>query len=133
MKVGLRVQAMESLLKSESMNYISPDVKVKSFGHVTATTGTDQIRNSQGLLAGLLGASAIDGTGIGIAVLDSGLDTSHEAFTNGTARIKFSKDFTGENNTTTDPYGHGTHVASSAGAASYSDGTSYQGVAPGAT
>src|SRR5207247_11467425 len=48
-------------------------------------------------------------------------------------RIKVSQDFTGENNAASDPYGHGSHVASSAAAASYSNGTTYQGVAPGAT
>ncbi|HEY5838011.1 MAG TPA: hypothetical protein VIT19_03180, partial [Pyrinomonadaceae bacterium] len=81
MKVDLPVEAIDALMKSNSMNYISPDVKVESLGHVTATTGTDQVRNAPGLLAGLLGASAIDGKGIGIAVLDSGLDSSHQAFT----------------------------------------------------
>src|SRR6185436_15521556 len=46
---------------------------------------------------------------------------------------KFSKDFTGENNTTSDPYGHGSHVASSAAGAAYSNGTTFQGIAPGAS
>src|ERR1041385_300286 len=132
-KVDLPAKAVAALAKVDGANFISPDVKLESFGHVTATTGTDQVRNSPGLLAGLLGASAVDGTGIGIALLDSGLDTSHEAFTAGSNRIKFSKDFTGENNTTTDPYGHGTHVASSAAAANYSNGDRYQGIASGAT
>ncbi|HWL74054.1 MAG TPA: S8 family serine peptidase, partial [Burkholderiaceae bacterium] len=133
MKVDLPAEAIDALMKSNSMNYISPDVKVESLGHVTATTGTDQVRNAPGLLAGLLGASAIDGKGVGIAVLDSGLDSGHQAFTTGTNRIKFSKDFTGERNTTTDPYGHGTHVAGSAAAVSFSDGTKFQGMAPGAS
>ncbi|PYS82467.1 MAG: hypothetical protein DMF70_07960, partial [Acidobacteria bacterium] len=132
-KVELPARAIEELAKRNSVNYISPDVKLESFGHVTATTGTDLVRNTPSLLSGLLGASAIDGTGIGVAVLDSGIDGSHDAFTTGSNRIRFSKDFTGENNTATDPYGHGSHVASSAAAASYSNGTTYQGVAPGAT
>ncbi|HZI48084.1 MAG TPA: S8 family serine peptidase, partial [Pyrinomonadaceae bacterium] len=133
LKVDLPARVIEALMKNDEMNFISPDVTLESFGHVTATTGTDQIRNSPGLLAGLLGASAVDGTGVGIAVIDSGLDTSHGAFTTGSARIKFSKDFTGENITSADPYGHGTHVAGSAAGASYSNGTRYQGIAPGAT
>ncbi|HEV2903455.1 MAG TPA: hypothetical protein VGW32_00310 [Pyrinomonadaceae bacterium] len=69
MKVDLPVEAIDALMKSNSMNYISPDVKVESLGHVTSTTGTDQVRNSPGLLAGLLGASAIDGKGVDIADL----------------------------------------------------------------
>src|SRR6185369_12350244 len=125
LNVQLPVAAIEQLAQGHSTNYISPNVSLESFGHVTATTGTDQIRNAPGLLAGLLGATAIDGTGIGIAILDSGMDSAHLAFNSG-SRIKFSKDFTGENNTTSDPYGHGSHVASSAAGAAYSSGTSFQ-------
>src|SRR6266404_9884810 len=133
MYVQLPARAIEELAKRRVANYISPNVTLESFGHVTATTGTDLVRNAPSLLAGLLGASAIDGTGIGVAVLDSGIDGGHDAFTYGSNRIRFSKDFTGENNTATDPYGHGSHVASAAAAVSYSNGTAYQGVAPGAT
>src|SRR5207253_205643 len=84
-------------------------------------------------------ASAIDGTGITIAVLDSGIDMGHAAFLGGggiltgsSVRVKFSKDFTTENNTSTDPYGHGTHVAASAAGVSTTNGNTYQGIAPGA-
>ena len=132
-KVELPAKAIAALAKIDGANYISSDVKLESFGHVTVTTGTTQVRNAPGLIAGLLGASAIDGAGVGIAILDSGLDTAHEAFTTSGTRIKFSKDFTGENNTTSDPYGHGSHVASSAAAKSYSDSDRYEGIAPGAT
>src|SRR5712691_9642666 len=133
MYVQLPAKAIEELAKRKVTNYISPNVKLESFGHVTATTGTDLVRNAPSLLAGLLGASAIDGTGIGVAVLDSGIDGGHDAFTYGSNRVRFSKDFTGENNTATDPYGHGSHVASAAAAVSYSNGTTYQGIAPGAS
>src|SRR5262249_29003406 len=136
MKVELPVTAVEALMKNSAMNYISPDRKMESFGHVTATTGADQVRNSPGLLGGLLGASAIDGTGIGIAILDSGVDNQHAAFFNTallpTSRIKFSKDFTTENNAANDPYGHGSHVAGSAAGVSTSSGDSYSGIAPNA-
>jgi serine protease AprX len=130
MKVELPAKAIEALAKSRAANYISPDVKLESFGHVTATTGTDQIRTQS---CGLLCTNTYDGSGIGIAVLDSGVDTAHAAF-GGTgllagARVTFSKDFTTEGNNTTDPYGHGTHVASSAGGVSTASGNSYQGIA----
>jgi serine protease AprX len=48
------------------------------------------------------------------------------------SRIKFSKDFTGENNPSNDPYGHGSHVAGAAAGLSTSTGDSYQGIAPNA-
>ena len=51
MKVELPVNAITALANSSAANYISPDVELQSFGHVTATTGTDQIRTqSCGLL-----------------------------------------------------------------------------------
>ena len=45
-------------------------------GHVSRTTGADQIRNS----GGENNSGSLDGTGIGIAVLDSGVDTEHHSF-----------------------------------------------------
>jgi len=77
MKVELPVNAIEVLAKSRAANYISPDIELQSFGHVTATTGTDQIRSQS---CGLLCTNTYDGSGIGIAVLDSGVDTAHAAF-----------------------------------------------------
>src|ERR1700752_4671718 len=78
----------------------------------------------------------MDGTGIGIAVLDSGIDTGHMAFFNTAllpaSRVKFTKDFTTENNSANDPYGHGTHVAGAAAGLSTSSGDAYQGIAPNA-
>jgi serine protease AprX len=136
MKVELPVQAIEALMKSRSMNYISPDRQMQSFGHVTSTTGADQARNAPGLVSGLLGGAAVDGSGVGIAVLDSGVDSGHMAFLNGalipSSRIKYSKDFTSENNSSNDPYGHGSHVAAAAAGQSTSSGDSYSGVAPNA-
>src|SRR5712692_7405289 len=66
MKVDLPARVIDALMKSGSMNYISPVVKMESFGHITATTGTDQVRNPApgSLLAALLGTTKIDGTGI---------------------------------------------------------------------
>ncbi len=73
-------------------------------------------------------AYTLDGTGIGIAVVDSGIYKDHKSLA---PRVIYSKDFTGENRTD-DPYGHGTHVASAAaGNASLYNG-SYTGVAPNA-
>ena len=63
-------------------NYISPDRSLESFGHITATTGTDLVRTqSSGSLLGLLPTTyQLDGKNIGIAILDSGMDTQHQSF-----------------------------------------------------
>mgnify|MGYP003694196281 CR=1 FL=1 len=68
MKVELPIKAVEALAKSDAMNYISPDRQMESFGHVTSTTGADQVRNAPGLISSLLGSTGIDGSGVGIAV-----------------------------------------------------------------
>jgi len=77
-----------------------------------------------------LNSTTFDGTGIGIAVLDSGIDAGHRAFKQG---VRFSKDFTTENTPNIDPFGHGTHVASTAGGTSTKSGNVYQGIAPAAS
>ena len=72
----------------------------------------------------------LDGTGIGVAILDSGMDTGHKAFLgkDDHSRIVVSRDYTGENRID-DPYGHGTHVASIAvGNGRIADGA-YTGIA----
>ncbi len=83
-------------------------MRLKILGHLSSTTGTDAVRQQT------TGSTTytLDGTGIGVAVLDSGVDSGHAAFTNsaGNSRIIKSVDFTGELRTD-DPYGHGTHIA----------------------
>ncbi len=75
-----------------------------------------------------LWAEGIDGTGIGVAVIDSGVTWDGD-FTVNPVRKSFNSNST----TVNDVYGHGTHVAGIiAGNGTDSDG-SYMGVAPGVT
>jgi subtilisin family serine protease len=65
------------------------------------------------------------GTGVSVAVLDTGIDTSHADLAN---QVMGAKNFSGEPDG--DRVGHGTHVASTiAGTAAASNGR-YKGVAP---
>jgi subtilisin family serine protease len=76
----------------------------------------------------------IDGRGLTVVVIDTGIDLNHEAFgpdldENGVSdRIIFTRDFSGEGDGTADDVqSHGTHVASIIG----SSASGFTGVAPG--
>jgi subtilisin family serine protease len=122
--VELPASAVDNLANRTDISFVSLDKEVKPFGHVTVTSGTDAARSA------VSSSLNLDGSGIGIAIIDSGIDPNHQAFKDGAgvSRIIVNQDFTGENRTD-DPYGHGTHVASiAAGNASIAQGA-YLGIA----
>src|SRR5687767_8092117 len=93
--------AVSELASSEWAKYVSLDRPLKGLGHVETTIG------EHAMLANPRNAG-MDGTGIGVAVLDSGISPKQKSLA---GRIVYSRDFTGEG-TTEDRYGHGTFVAS---------------------
>src|SRR6185503_11233742 len=125
--LDVTVDSVQVLASDPSVSYISLDAPVRSSGHITNTTGTQQVRAQKSLL-GL--NNTLDGSGVTIAILDSGIDSKHKSFAT-TGKIKFSKDFTGENRTD-DPWGHGTHVAAIAAGDGVPTSGAYEGIAPGA-
>jgi subtilisin family serine protease len=132
--VSLPPQAIEALAARGDVRYVSPDREVGAAGHVEATTGTGEVRvQSLISLLGITTTTTLDGEGVGIAVVDSGIDAGHAVFRDGLglSRVAASVDFTGEGRTD-DPFGHGTHVASIAAGSGQPSGGAYTGVAPGA-
>lgn len=116
--VKMKAKDVEAVALRSDVSFVSLNHDVKPTGHITQTTGADAVR-------GLVPLGKLDGTGIGIVVIDSGVDPNHASVA---GRIVANVDFTGEN-VTNDPYGHGTHVAAAAaGNASVSNGA-YQGIA----
>src|SRR5215203_1446571 len=69
----LPAQAAVNLASRSDISYVSLNRDVRPMGHLSRTTGADQIRNS----SVENGNSPLDGTGVGIAILDSGIDTDH--------------------------------------------------------
>ena len=78
--------------------------------------------------------SLADGSGITIAIVDSGVDLSHEDFACGKLAVHPGSNIGSKRspNTPQDKEGHGTHVAGIAGACT-NNGVGVAGVAPGST
>jgi serine protease AprX len=76
--------------------------------------------------------SSYQGAGIGVAVVDSGINPQADFYTNmGTSRLTTSVVYnTGYNKTIYDAYGHGSHIAGIIGGNGRQSGGAYVGVAP---
>ncbi|MDQ3801474.1 MAG: S8 family peptidase, partial [Acidobacteriota bacterium] len=123
----IKQRDIDSITSRSDVGFLTVDDTVKTLGHVTLTSGADNIRALNGT------ASPLDGSGIGIVVVDSGIDPNHQSFRDGSgnSRIVYSADFTGEG-ITEDPYGHGTHVAGIAAGNGLLSQGEYEGIAPNA-
>ncbi|HEY6230682.1 MAG TPA: S8 family serine peptidase, partial [Pyrinomonadaceae bacterium] len=122
----LPANVVNSLSSFPEVSFVSLDSEVRTLGgHISRTTGTDNVRS-------LSNDGALDGNGIAIAIVDSGIYGAHTSFTDtqtGLSRIVVNVDFTGEGRTD-DPYGHGTHVASAAAGNGLISKGEYIGIAP---
>ncbi|HEX3560829.1 MAG TPA: S8 family serine peptidase [Pyrinomonadaceae bacterium] len=133
--VEVPLSAVKGLSEQQGVAHLSLDRELKALsdGHVSTTTGESVIEKDEQVspTTGAVTVTKIDGKGIGIAILDSGIYAAHEEFLgrDGKSRIIYSKDFTGENRTD-DPYGHGTHVAGLAAGNGQVAGGMYKGIAP---
>ncbi|WP_073838352.1 S8 family serine peptidase [Micromonospora sp. CB01531] len=83
----------------------------------------------------LIGAPAawsagFDGTGVRVAVLDTGIDTAHPDLA---GKISARQNFTEGEEDDRDHVGHGTHVASTIAGSGAGSGGKYKGAAPGAS
>src|SRR5438105_8796613 len=130
--VQLPPSAVANIAARTDVTYVALDRKMQVTGHLETTTGASLVRNY-----GTTSTGTIDGHGIGIAILDSGIVAAHHSFLGDPAnyssgsRVTYSIDFTGEGRTD-DPYGHGTHVAGMAAAGPHVSTGAYTGVAPAA-
>lgn len=99
----------------------------------TATVSLDRIRQVRlDRSVARIGApsawqAGYQGEGVTIAVLDTGVDTTHKDLAGG--KVAAAKNFS-ESADTRDRYGHGTHVASIAAGTGAASGGTYKGVAP---
>jgi serine protease AprX len=98
--------ALKALTKDPDVAYISPDRTVRA----TATV-TDFY--DQAVLAPYAWSRNLTGSGIGVALIDSGINAGKDfTLSNGTgSRIVYNQNFVAGQTTAADLFGHGTHVA----------------------
>ena len=98
--------SLAALAKDSNVTYISPDRTVWATAIVTDLY-------DQAVLAPYAWSKNLTGSGIGVAVIDSGITAGRDfTLANGTgSRIVYNQNFAGGPNTASDLYGHGTHVA----------------------
>jgi serine protease AprX len=109
--VALEVSRAEfdALSRDSAFAHISADAVVVSDMAITnKVTGASAMWQGSSGLLGLLSTPGYDGTGIGVAVVDSGISPHSALDSRVVARVNL---VSWEGPTSGDPYGHGTHVA----------------------
>jgi serine protease AprX len=118
--------ALTGLANHAAVRRIAEDRKaVATMERTGATIYANTVRSQMGY----------DGTGIGIAVIDSGVTSWHDDLAypaGGAQRIDRFVDFVGGRAMPYDDYGHGTHVAGIIAGNGFDSGGARSGIAPGA-
>jgi len=115
-------RALDALARRPEIVGISLDRPIVGTAETAAATvGARWVQDSLG----------VDGTGIGVATIDSGIAAAHDDLT--PQRIVHFADFVNALPSPYDDYGHGTHVAGIIAGNGYDSAGAEKGIAPGAT
>jgi serine protease AprX len=115
--------ALNGLAKSALIEHMSVDhVVTDTMERTSATVGATAVRNQFGY----------DGSGIGVALIDSGVTSQHDDLddSTGAQRVDRFVDFVGGLSAAYDDYGHGTHVAGIIAGNGFDSGGARSGIAP---
>src|SRR3954471_4952988 len=114
--------ALDALGRLPGVSSVSLDRRVQgTLERTGATIGSNWVRENLG----------VDGTGVGVAIIDSGVASFHDDL--GAGRVTRFVDFVNFQSGAYDDYGHGTHVAGILAGNGYDSGGRRRGIAPGAT
>jgi serine protease AprX len=127
--------AAVKLAQSESVRWVSLDEKMESS---TCADCVDTTHLANAYIYAIRANQAwnnapyLQGQGIGVAIVDSGINPSGDLYTDKgvdreIADVRFNSDY---NQSTSDGYGHGTHVADIVGGDGSNSNGKYIGVAP---
>jgi serine protease AprX len=131
------VKGIALTIPSSALPALEADPEVLSVSIDHPMKGLDDVTDAATNVSAAWNAG-FNGTGVGVAVIDSGINDSHQDLWNASethTRVVYRQDFTGTPNSNLfgakyDTYGHGTHVAGIIGGNGYLSGGSYTGVAP---
>jgi len=124
----------EELAQDPNVVYITPDRPVQ----LTSNPVTEEFATA--VEADVAASNyGFDGTGIGVAVIDSGISDHgdlHKTSASGATRVVYKQSFVSGDSSTSDKFGHGTHVAGLIGGTGAGSGSAnnypatYAGMAP---
>jgi len=115
--------AIQGLMRNPNVTYIEPVIEVYAVEtELEASWGVEHIG------AGIVHDGSNLGTGVKVAIIDSGVDYTHPDLNANFNLVYLGKDFVNNDNDPMDDNGHGTHVAGTV--AAENDGVGVVGVAP---
>ncbi|MBK9941255.1 MAG: S8 family peptidase [Kouleothrix sp.] len=129
----LPAQQITGLARLASVAWVSRDAPVESAVCSSCVSAANLVNNYiYAIHANQVWAGGLQGQGIGVAVVDSGINLKNDLLApSGVSRVVANVAFhNGLNQTTSDGYGHGTHIAGIIGGNGYASNGQYIGVAP---
>jgi subtilisin len=115
----LPAPAVQALSNHRSVSIIEADAELHALDEYSSAWGVQKIA------AQAVHAASIQGNGVNICIIDTGIDTTHQDLT---GRYAGGYDFVNNDSDPTDDNGHGTHVAGTI--AAVLDGAGVVGAAP---
>ena len=128
------IDGFSATMTAAQVRHLARQPGVRRIDPVTRVHALDDgTSHDFGVNAARVDRQSLTGAGIGICIVDTGVNPNHEQIA---PRSVTFKDFIGTRTTAYDDHGHGTHVSAIAagdGTGESSAATTFQGVAPGAS